>query len=300
MGKITLYSYAKLNLYLSVINRRKDNFHNIKTLFEKIGLSDKIILTSRRDKEIKIICANSLVPKDNTNLAYRSARLLQDTFGIKKGLSIRIIKRIPVGAGLGGGSSNAAAVLTGLNRFWGLHLTTDKLAKLAANLGSDVPFFVYDTPFALGSGRGERVKPLKTLNRAKLWHVLVVPKLVVSTPLIYKSYDKHIKSVKLSKKVGLTIPEYNVKILTLALRKKDISLTGRAMFNSLEAVTCGLYPQVVRVKNKLIRLGLKAILMSGSGPAVFGIVSSRKEAVSFCVQLKAEFPQWQVFVCGTV
>lgn len=300
MDKLILNSFAKLNLYLAVLNRRKDNFHNIETVFEKIDLSDKIIITARRDKRIKIICSDPCVPKDNSNLAYASAKLLQDNFGIDKGLNIRIVKRIPVGAGLGGGSSNAAAVLMGLNKLWKLRLSVSKLAKLAANLGSDIPFFVYNNSFAVGSGRGEKIKPLEALSRRRLWHILVVPKIKVSTPLIYKGWDRYMQTKKIDKNAWLTTPIYNVKILTLALRKNDLSLISKGLFNGLETVTCGLYPEVINIKEKLIQLGLKAVLMSGSGPAVFGIVSSRKEAVSLCRQLRGKGKLWRIFVSGTV
>jgi len=284
-------SCAKLNLYLEVLNKRKDGYHNINTIFERIGLSDKIILKPRRDNKIKIICSSPLVPKGKTNLAYRSAKLLQDSFLVKKGVNIEIKKRIPVGAGLGGGSSNAAAVLTGLNKFWGLGLGQNKLVKLAASIGSDVPFFIYDSPFALGSGRGEKIKPLKALDSVKLWHVLVVPKIEVLTPVIYKKWDSYSR---------LTSPRRGDKILTSALKKSDLSLIAKSLLNSLERVTSGLYPEVARIKERFICLGLKAVLMSGSGPAVFAIVPSRKEAVSLCRQLKEENKFWQVFASQTL
>ena len=284
-------SCAKLNLYLEVLNKRKDGYHNINTVFERIGLSDKIILKPRRDNKIKIICSSPLVPKGKTNLAYRSAKLLQDNFLVKKGVNIEIKKRIPVGAGLGGGSSNAAAVLTGLNKFWGLRLGQNKLVKLAAGIGSDVPFFIYDSPFALGSGRGEKIKPLRALDSVKLWHVLAVPKIEVLTPVIYKKWDSYSR---------LTSPRRGDKILTSALRKSDLSLIAKSLLNSLERVTAGLYPEVARIKERFICLGLKAVLMSGSGPAVFAIVPSRKEAVSLCRQLKEENKFWQVFASQTL
>src|SRR4030042_869033 len=126
MRRLALDSYAKLNLYLAVRNIRQDNYHNIKTVFERIDLCDRIILKPRRDNKIKIICNHPLVPKDNSNLCYRSARLLQDYSGIKSGLDIEIIKRIPVASGLGGGSSNASSVLLGLNKLWKLNLPREK------------------------------------------------------------------------------------------------------------------------------------------------------------------------------
>ena len=290
---LTLNSYAKLNLYLEVLHKRKDNYHNIKTIFERIGLADKIILKSRRDKKINITCNVAAVPQAHFNLAWRSAKLLQDIFNIDKGVDIKIIKRIPVGSGLGGGSSNAAAVLVGLNKLWKLNVTEHKLAGLAGKLGCDVPFFIYNSPFAQGEARGDKIKPLKALINVRLWHILVVPKIGVSTASIYKRWDNESKTFK------LTMPKYNVNILILALRKNGLSLIGDALFNSLGQVTAALYPQINAIKEKLIKLGVKAILMSGSGPAVFGIVSSRKEALSLSRQLKMNSSFGEVFVSRT-
>ncbi len=310
VNTLTLNSYAKLNLYLEVLNKRKDNYHNIKTIFERIDLADKIILKSRRDKEIKVTCNVTAVPRDNTNLAWRSAKLLQDSFNINKGVDIKIIKRIPVGSGLGGGSSNAASVLLGLNKLWKLNLAQNKLAGLAGKLGCDVPFFIYNSPFALGEARGDKIKPLKALYPMRLWHILVVPNIGVSTAAIYKRWDKGLKAFKLTspflrqrgtikkERAGLTMPKYNVNILTLALKKGNFSLIGDALFNSLESVTAILYPQIDAIKERLIKLGVKSVLMSGSGSAVFGIVSSRKEALSLSRQLKTD-SSWQVFFAQT-
>jgi 4-diphosphocytidyl-2-C-methyl-D-erythritol kinase len=311
---LTLNSYAKLNLYLVVLNKRRDNYHNIQTIFERIDLSDKITLRPRRDKKINIICKSRDLPKDNSqNLAYLSAKLLQDSFNIDRGVDIGIIKRIPVGSGLGGGSSNAAGVLMGLNKLWKLNLKTSKLVSMARDIGSDVPFFIYNTPFAQGKARGDKIKPLALLKKVKLWHILVVPRTKVLTPIIYKEWDKRVSSgeragltppflqIKKSsgERAGLTRPKYDAKILFLALRKNDLSLLAEALFNSLEQLTAKLYPEVRRIKETLLALGLKSILMSGSGPAIFSIVSSRKEAVSLGRQLEKKDRSWQVFVNRT-
>ena len=298
MNKLILNSYAKLNLYLEVINKRRDNYHNIKTVFERIGLSDKIVLESRQDKQIKIICDNPDVPCDNSNLCYRSAKLLQDNFKVDKGAQIKIVKRIPVGAGLGGGSSNAAFVLLGLNKLWKLHLSQAKLARLAQKIGSDVAFFIYDSPFAKGTRRGEKIELLEGLNNLRLWHILIVPGIKVSTAVIYRKWDTYRK--RCVERAGLTRPEYNVKITTLALQKKDLGLIGKSLFNDLEQVSIKLYPEIRRIKEWLIHRNVQSILMSGSGPAVFGVVSSRKEAVSLCRQLRRENRSWRVFVVRTV
>ncbi len=298
MKRLTILSYAKLNLYLKVKNRRKDKFHNIETLFERISLSDTINLKSRQDKEIRIICNNPLVPKDNSNLCYRAAKLLKEEFKIDRGVDIQIIKRIPVGAGLGGGSSNAASVLLGLNKLWGLELSAKALAKLAGRIGSDCPFFIYNTSFALGRGRGDKISALKNLNKVSFWHILVVPKIKVSTPFIYKKWDEFTRGAGKGD-AGLTILKHNVKILILELIKKRV-LTQGLLLNSLENVTANLYSQVKDVRKKLKSLGLKLILMSGSGPATFGICSSGKEANRICRQIKEENRAWQVFVVRTV
>ncbi|MFA5145555.1 MAG: 4-(cytidine 5'-diphospho)-2-C-methyl-D-erythritol kinase [Candidatus Omnitrophota bacterium] len=291
---MVLFSRAKLNLYLEVLNKRKDNYHNIKTVFERIDLSDKIILKPRPDKIINIICADPDVPKDKTNLCCRAAESLRERFNIKTGLDIKIIKRIPVGSGLGGGSSNAAAVLLGLNKLWKLRLCQKKLAGLAGMIGSDVPFFVYNASFGQGNGRGEKIRLLKGIRRAPLWHILVVPKIKVSTPLIYKEWDKQYR-----KGAGLTKPQYDVNILILALEAKGPSLSSGLLFNSLESLTIRLHPEVRRVKEKLADLGLRKTLMSGSGPAVFGIVPSKKEAVSLSRKLKKEDRSWRIFATRT-
>ncbi|MBL7151397.1 MAG: 4-(cytidine 5'-diphospho)-2-C-methyl-D-erythritol kinase [Candidatus Omnitrophica bacterium] len=301
MGKLVLDSYAKLNLYLAVLNKRRDNYHNIETLFERIDLCDKIILTTRRDRKIRVICSDPLVPKGNTNLCYRSAKLLSDNFNIKKGLQIRIIKRIPVGAGLGGGSSNAAALLLGLNRLWALRLSRKKMLEFAKRIGSDVPFFLYGCSFARGFGRGDKIRPLKPNQPLRLWHLLVVPRFKVSTPLIYGKWDEfsRLKTPCKSCGSGLTIPKFDVKILPSLICKDACGLAGRMLFNSLEEVAARAYPQIRRIRERLVSLGLKTILMSGSGPAVFGIVSSRKEGLTLRRKIRRIEKSWRIYVTGT-
>ena len=289
--KLVIQSFAKVNLFLAVLNKRPDHYHNLDSLFERISLCDKITLKARRDNRIKISCNNPSVPLDESNLCFKAAKLLQDEFGISKGLDIKIIKHIPVGAGLGGGSSNAAAVLTGLNKLWRLRLSKIKLAKLAARIGSDVPFFVYDAAFARGQGRGEKIRVLKELRKIKLRHILIVPKIHVSTPLIYKNFDQL---------CGLTKPASNAKILTSALVKRDFIFKPGLLFNSLEQVTLKLYPEVRRAKQALAALGLRAMLMSGSGPAVFALLPSGKRSAALIKKIKRERKTWLVFAVNTV
>jgi len=280
--KVILNSWAKLNLYLAVINKRKDNYHNLESLFERIKLSDKIVLRLRDDKLITISCNSKEVPQDSSNLGYKAAEFLQKKYKINKGVNIQIVKRIPIGSGMGGGSSNAATVLIGLNKLWGLKLSIKQLARCAAKIGSDVPFFVYDTAFALVKGKGEVVKPLKELKNKKFWHILIIPHVKISTPLIYRKWDES----KIKAKERLTLPGNNVKILVSALKTGNFSLISNNLYNSLEQVTFLEYPEVNRVKEKLVRMGQKTVLMSGSGSTVFCLVSSRKEGVKLFSQLK--------------
>jgi len=290
-----LKSYAKLNLYLKVRSLRRDNYHNIETLFERIDLCDEIILNPRRDNKIGVSSNVRDLPKMNGNLAYRAARLLREECGLKKGVDIRIVKRIPLGSGMGGGSSNAATVLLGLNKLWNLHLSQVKLANLAKKVGADVPFFIYRVPFALGSGRGEKIKVLKKLNSLRYWHVVVTPRIKVPTPRIYAGWDLHNKS----QKAALTSIRDNAKMKPSALRKRELFSVTQALGNDLEPITCSLYSEVLKVRRELKGLGVKIVSMSGSGPTVFGVASSKKEAVGLYRKLSKEKKPWQVFVACT-
>ncbi|MFA5096261.1 MAG: 4-(cytidine 5'-diphospho)-2-C-methyl-D-erythritol kinase [Candidatus Omnitrophota bacterium] len=292
-----IQSYAKVNLFLNVLKKRSDNYHNVDTLFERIGLSDKITLIPRRDRRIRVACSHPAVPSGPSNLCFKAAKLLRDSYGVKKGVDISIVKRIPVAAGLGGGSSNAACVLAGLNKLWGLGLGRDKLAELASGIGSDVVFFIYDAPFARGRGRGEKIRVLVPLRKQRLWHLLVVPKIAVSTPQIYRKFDELCGLYNCA--TGLTKPPSNVKILTSVLAKKNPIFKSGLLFNSLEQVTLKLYPEVRRVKERLAALGLKDVLMSGSGPSVFALVPSRQKAAALARNLKREPCPWSVFAVST-
>lgn len=288
---MVIYSFAKVNLFLEVINRRPDSYHNLKTIYERISLADLVTLKSRRDSLIRVKCSDKNVPDGKDNLCFRAAKILRDKFRPLSGVDINITKRIPVGAGLGGGSSNAAAVLSGLNRLWGLKLSKNELARIAGRIGSDVAFFVYDTPFALGCGRGEKIRPLNNLKKIRLWHMLIVPKIHVSTPLIYERWDNFAE---------LTKPAYNVNILTSALARDNLAFKPGLLFNSLEEVTMRLYPKVRRVKEALLRSGSGPVVMSGSGPAVFTVLALRKEAIRLAGVIRKRHKSWRVFAVSTV
>ncbi|MCM8796748.1 MAG: 4-(cytidine 5'-diphospho)-2-C-methyl-D-erythritol kinase [Candidatus Omnitrophica bacterium] len=294
---MVLKSYAKLNLYLSIRQKRKDNYHNLDTLFERIDLCDIITLGNRQDSLIRITCENRDVPTDASNLCYQAARLIQKQCTIKRGVDIRIDKNIPVGSGLGGGSSNAATVLMGLNQLWKLGLPRRTLCNFAKEIGSDVSFFIHNIPFARGRGRGEKIEPLQQLSRLRLWHVLIVPKLHLRTPFIYRKWDEFTKK---NKKARLTRQTLNVRILISLLKKEKLrDLTG-LLFNELEQVVFLNYPQLRGIKELLIHSGLDVALMSGSGGTIFGITSSKKEAIAAIKSLNVKGRPWQIFLTRTI
>lgn len=268
MNKLTLKSPAKINLFLKVLARRPDGYHNIETLFERINLCDKIILQNIPRNIIEIRSKHPLLPKGRTNLAYIAASLLKKDFLINKGVRITIEKRIPIGSGLGGGSSDAATVLLGLNRLWGLKLDRKGLLKYARRIGADVAFFIFNRPFAIGKKRGDEIRILDLKRR--LWHVLVVPDLNVSTAGAYKEFDRRGQDLR------LTRPGFNSRIFK-SLGQKKRFFAGPFIHNDLEAVISRRHRPVYLALAALRKLcGIAA--MSGSGSAVFAIAPNKNAA----------------------
>lgn len=291
-------SFAKVNLYLQVLNKRKDNFHNLSTLFCRLNLSDLIILKNRCDNLIRIKCKNKDVPTDATNLCWQAAELLREEKKINFGVDIEIKKNIPVGSGLGGGSSNAASVLLGLNKYWKLNLSLKKLVILGAKLGSDVPFFIYNIKFALGNQRGDKIKPLAYLNRRKLWFILIYPKIKISTPLVYSKFDAcQLAGRRFSR---LTRKKCNVKMLTSELLKKGVKFDSKYLRNDLEIATISLYPVINQVKKAFSDIGLEKIMMSGSGAAVFALCKNQIQAQALSIKLKKQHKAWHVFRASAI
>ena len=282
-----LFSPAKVNLFLRVLNKRKDGAHDIETLFERIDLFDVIDLKPSPGA-IRIKTSGERVPSDRRNLAYQAARLLKETYRVPKGATITIKKRIPVSAGLGGGSSNAATVLLGLNRLWDLNLSKDKLMKLGARLGSDVPFFIMETSFAVGRGRGERLKKVPRPDK-KIWHVLVKPSFGISTKEAYGGL----------KGPFLTFPKVDVKILFHSIQKGHSNPLSMLLTNSLEVPLNKRVIKILELKKNLLKQGALAALMSGSGSTVFGIFSSRSKARKAAGRLRKIDEKWKVFVAAT-
>lgn len=248
---------AKINLTLDVLHKRPDGFHEVEMIMTTVDLADRIGLESREDGVIKIISADRYVPDDQRNLAYQAAKLLKDTYNVQAGVSIVLEKKIPVAAGLAGGSSDAAATLKGLNRLWNLQLTADQLAEHGAKIGSDVSFCVYGGT-ALATGRGEKIQELP--SPPNCWIILAKPSIGVSTADVYGSLKVN------------EIIHPNTTEMIRAIKEKDYELMCATMGNALESVTLKLYPEVSTIKEQMMKFGADAVLMSGSGPTVFGLV----------------------------
>ncbi|WP_033543410.1 4-(cytidine 5'-diphospho)-2-C-methyl-D-erythritol kinase [Planococcus sp. CAU13] len=247
---------AKINLTLDVLHKRPDNYHEVEMIMTTVDLADRIGL-KETDHGIHIESADRFVPNDSRNLAYQAAKLLKDTYHIKSGVIIKLDKQIPVAAGLAGGSSDAAATLKGLNKLWKLNLSLDELAELGTKIGSDVAFCVYGGT-ALAKGRGEIIQQLPAPPNC--WVILAKPTIGVSTAEVYGAFDVE------------RAEHPNTQEMIRAIETKDYAAVCANLGNALESVTLSLYPEVAQIKEQMKKFGADAVLMSGSGPTVFGLV----------------------------
>lgn len=254
--KITVKAPAKINLALDVLHKRNDGYHEVKMVMTTIDLADHLRITLLESDRIQIESTSGIIPNDKRNLAYKAAALLKERFAIKQGCKIEISKKIPVAAGLAGGSSDCAATLRGLNELWQLGLSPDELATIGAEIGSDVAFCVYGGT-AVATGRGEIVKPIS--SPAPAWVILAKPSIGVSTADIYEQIDVS------------TCFHPNVEAMIQAIETQNYKDMCHQLGNSLEDVTLKLYPKVAKIKEKMKQLGADGVLMSGSGPTVFGL-----------------------------
>ncbi|MBI5588343.1 MAG: 4-(cytidine 5'-diphospho)-2-C-methyl-D-erythritol kinase [Deltaproteobacteria bacterium] len=262
-------SPAKVNLFLKVLSKRPDGYHEIRSLMQPVSLYDEVTIEVVQGDGIFVSSDHAGVPGGRDNLAYRAAERLLDAVGVKRKVSISIGKKIPVGAGLGGGSSDAATVLMGLNSLLGCQIDDKRLMGLGAGIGSDVPFFILKGP-ALASGRGEILKRVK-LPRYN--YVLVNPGFHVSTAWAYNNLD-------LTKKTEDNILIYSEEHLDSDRNIRDF------LYNDLEAVTAVRYPEITAIKRALVEEGAQGSLMSGSGPTVFGVFQDAGNAEAAFERLK--------------
>ena len=284
-GRVTVLAPAKLNLFLEVLGRRADGYHDIESLMVTVDLCDTLTFEEAPAGRIEFACDDPRLPTGSENLVVQAAERLQAATGSHLGARITLGKVIPAQAGLAGGSSDAAATLEGLNRLWGLDLPFSRLDALAANLGSDVTFFRHG-PLAVCRGRGERVEP-QALPTA-LHFVLVCPTVGVSTVAVYRQV------------VPPDRPR-SIEPITEALARGDVAALGRQFFNRLQPVAESLVPSLAAVRDALTNLGpsLDGHLMSGSGSSYFGLARDRDAAEDAASRLGLlGLGRVQVVTCG--
>ena len=260
MEKISLKAFAKINIGLNIISKRPDGYHEIETIFQLIDLYDTITISKRNDTQIVIHSRNKNIPLNHDNICYKATNLLRGVSGISDGVNITINKRIPMGAGLGGGSSDAASALKGLIRIWGLRLNENSLMDVAKQVGADVPFFIKGgTAFA--TGIGEKLTHIEFPT--EYFCVLVHPPIEVSTEWAYKNYTFSLtKTKKISK-------------LSQFLQKKiNLSELKNYVQNDFEKLVFKEFPELCELKEKLYQNGAFFASMSGSGSTIFGLFKS--------------------------
>jgi len=277
---LVLSAAAKVNLALEVLGRRKDGYHEIATVMQAVDLSDRLTLEDADVLELRTTAAD--VPTDRTNLALKAAQTLREAAGSSRGTRITLEKRIPVAAGLGGGSTDAAAVLVGLNRLWGLRWPVARLAEVAVKLGMDVPFFLHGGA-ALGTGRGEHLEPLASCALAL---VLVNPRVAASSAEIYS---------------GVVPAMYSdggrARGMAAALRSRQPRRVAASLGNTLERVATIRYREVERMQAALMAAGALGAAMSGSGLTVFGVARSHDHARQIRARVaRARWACWAVRV----
>ncbi len=290
MNPYTLIAPAKINLYLEIIGDRPDGYHELIMILQSISLADRLQIRPNGLESFRLFCPHPQVPTDQTNLAYRAAQLMArefpQVFANYGGVDIVIDKQIPVAAGLAGGSTNAAAVLIGLDLMWELGLTQPELENLAAQLGSDVPFCLAGGT-ALATGRGEKLAPLPNLE-----HLLVVlakyHRLEVSTPWAYKTYRQHFGGSYLadeSSRQSRTLQVHSGGLVK-AIAHHDYPAIGKLLHNDLEKVVLPAHPQVRQLLDLMSNLGGLGTMMSGSGPTVFTLCESAQQAQTIQAKIR--------------
>ncbi len=274
---LQLESPAKINLRLEILKRRPDGYHELRTVFQKISLHDTLHFSLRKEKGISIAADHPKLPLGKKNLVYKAAQSMFKACGYRGGVRIEIEKKIPLGAGLGGGSSNAATTLMALNQLLEANLSRKELMDVGLGIGADVPFFFLKGA-AIGSGVGER---LKKEVLPSLWYVLIYPNFEVSTRWAYRHFV-------------LTNQRFRINLHKFLKTPEGIS---RILFNHLEEVVSKRYPEISLMKEYLLSAGALGALMTGSGPTVFGFFTEAKSAEGACAKIKKWVVRkgWAVF-----
>ena len=263
INRISLKAPAKINLFLEILGKRDDGYHEIKTVMQEIDLADNLQFEEIQEG-VRLKCNDKNIPSDENNLVCKAANLILNECGIKKGVLISLEKNIPVGAGLGGGSSDAAATLKALNLLWKIGLNDAELMEFAAKLGSDIPFFIKGKT-ALCSGRGEKITPIEV--KSEMNYLVIFPHINISTATIYRNL-----------KIDLTKKIIDVSFFLNALKHPKVAGISKLLFNRLEEVVFTTYPDLLDVKKALDHFDFCGLSVSGSGSAFFGLCRDRQQA----------------------
>ena len=280
---VTVEANAKINLTLDILGKRPDGFHEVAMVMQTIGLHDTLVM-EKTERDIELSINVPWLKADEKNLAWRAAELIRQEYGLEGGVRIELTKRIPVAAGLAGGSADAAAVLKGMNDLYGLQLDEEKLCELGARLGSDIPFCIMGGTM-LATGRGEVLTRLSDMPET--WVVLAKPRISVSTAWAYQNYDEQ----------GAERHPDNEAIKQAIARGNRKAVAG-LLCNVLESVTIKKYDVIAEYKQMMLDKGAMASMMSGSGPTVFGLAKNREQAESIADVLRQE-TNADVFVTRT-
>lgn len=264
MDKISLKALAKINLGLDVVRRREDGYHEVRMIMQTIHLFDRVNIEKTSEPGIKIKTNLSYLPVNENNLIYKAGRLLMDEFDITEGVSVDLDKRIPVAAGMAGGSTDAAAMLYGMNKMFGLGLSMQELKDRGVKIGADVPYCLMRGT-ALAEGIGEKLKSLPPMIKCPV--LIAKPQISVSTKFVYEN-------LKLDEKVN----HPDIDQLIKDIKAKDLQGVCDHMGNILETVTIPNYPIIAEIKKNMIENGAAGAMMSGSGPTVFGLFDDAEKA----------------------
>lgn len=278
-------SYAKINLYLKIGRKLSSGYHNIQSVMQRIDLSDNIVIEPINEDKIIIESTNKEIENEK-NLAYKAALLLKKKYKVRQGVKIFIEKYVPLEAGLGGGSSNAATTLIHLSKIWGLRLNERQLIEVASQIGSDVPFFIGENA-ALVEGIGEKVKWIKKSFSINI--VLINPGFRISTKWAYSSFDKQKPKIK---------TKADINNLVKAIERKDIKEIANNLHNDFEPIVMKKYKILNEIKTNLLRNDALNALVSGSGPTVFGVFNSIYEAREAFFEIQYDYPF--VFLTKTI
>ena len=282
MRELKLKAKAKINLGLDVVRKREDGYHEVRMIMQMINLYDKITLRKKTEPGITVTANLSYLPVNEDNLVYRAAKLLMDEFQVDGGLEIELQKYIPVAAGMAGGSTDAAAVMVGVNRIFQLGLNKKQLMERGVKIGADVPFCIMRGT-ALAEGIGEELTPLPAMPHCSL--VIAKPKIHVSTKFVYGNL-----------KVRELTEHPDIDGQVQALRENDLEQLVARMGNVLETVTIPAYPVIDEIKHTMMKYGAMGAMMSGSGPTVFGIFEKEDKAQEVCRLLKKDKAAKQVYL----